>query len=220
MKRFVRAMELDDISQAAAIEREAFPPPWPPTNFKRDLTVNTLTRYLVAGEDRDRTIRPAIEPECSNSTTLASESRFGAIRAFIGRLFNGDHNRDVSSQLILGFAVIWFLADEAHLANIAVREAYRQQGIGEQLLISVVKLAMEQKSSFVTLEVRASNKAAQALYSKYGFKEVGVRNNYYSDNQEDAVLMTVDGITSASFRKEFHILTKAFTERSGGRMAV
>jgi len=91
------------------------------------------------------------------------------------------------------------MADEAHLANIAVRLDRRREGIGELLLIAVIDLAIERQARFFTLEVRASNKEAQALYGKFGLIEVGTRRGYYMDNKEDAVIMTADNITSQSY---------------------
>jgi ribosomal-protein-alanine N-acetyltransferase len=93
---------------------------------------------------------------------------------------------------IVGYAGLWFIVDEAHLTSIAVREEQRRRGIGEQLLKASLQLAAARQAAMMTLEVRASNQAAQALYEKYGFKTVGVRRGYYTDNHEDAYLMTVD----------------------------
>jgi len=116
---------------------------------------------------------------------------------------------------IVGFAGIWLLADEAHIVNIAVRQACRRQGIGELLLISLIELALGLEASLVTLEVRASNSAARCLYGKYGFTVRGVRRGYYSDNREDAVIMTVDNINSTLFRQYLGRLKKAHSERWG-----
>ncbi|MCJ7523144.1 MAG: ribosomal protein S18-alanine N-acetyltransferase [Dehalococcoidia bacterium] len=196
-------MELEDIPQVSEIEREAFPPPWPQTNFKRDLTVNTLTRYLVIFKESQEPGLQSAYPDVSNSSELSPISKLGSLMAAIGHFFNRKNGIKPARQLILGFAGLWFMADEAHLANIAVREAYRQRGAGELLLISIIELAIEQNARFITLEVRESNKAAQTLYQKYGFVDVGVRHSYYTDNKEDAILMTVEGVCKSSYREEF-----------------
>ena len=99
------------------------------------------------------------------------------------RRFNPDRSPDTKPspsirQYIVGFAGIWVLADEAHITNIAVRQRYQLRGIGELLLISIIDLAKELKASIMTLEVRTSNIAAQNLYSKYGFTQVGIRRDY------------------------------------------
>ena len=103
-------------------------------------------------------------------------------------------------EYIIGFTGFWIMADEAHITNIAVRELQRRQGIGELLLISTIDLATELNARIITLEVRASNTAAQNLYGKYGFTQTGLRRGYYIDNREDAVLMSAENISSAPFQ--------------------
>lgn len=78
---------------------------------------------------------------------------------------------------------------------IAVREAYRQRGIGELLLISAIDQAAELRAHTVTLEVRVSNTSAQSLYTKYRFSQTGIRRGYYTDNKEDGIVMTTPDIT-------------------------
>jgi ribosomal-protein-alanine N-acetyltransferase len=211
----VRTMELKDIPQVSEIEREAFPPPWPATNFKRDLTVNTLTHYLVAYETshsgKDGPVFPA-SGDLHHAPSVTAPHR---MRSLLGRLLARDTSPRPLEQRILGFAGVWFMVDEAHLSNIAVREGYQQRGIGELLVISVIKLAIDQSACCVTLEVRAGNEAARRLYRKCGFNEVGVRRSYYTDNKEDAVLMTADAITSAPFPDNFRRLREAYSRRWG-----
>ena len=211
---YIRAMELRDIPQVSQIERKAFPPPWPASNFKRELTANSLTHYLVAYEEMPEPTEPAAEVQAVNNSS-PPKSRLEALRFGLRRLFGGRGRPAVPSQFILGFAGLWFMVDEAHLANIAVREDYRHQGIGERLLISAIELAIEHEERFFTLEVRGSNKIAQALYRKYGLIEVGTRRGYYIDNKEDAVIMTAEGITSALYEKRFQSLKQAHAQKWG-----
>lgn len=209
---FTRAMEIRDISQVSQIEREAFPPPWPATNFKRELTSNILTNYLVACEEMPKPAGTVIMAEAGNNPS-PPKTRLESLRLGLRRLFGGKERLEIPTQFILGFAGLWFMADEAHLANIAVREVYRHQGIGERLLISTIELAIARDARYFTLEVRASNKIAQALYRKYGLIEVGTRRGYYIDNKEDAVIMTADGITSAHYLSRFQKLKEAHAQR-------
>jgi ribosomal-protein-alanine N-acetyltransferase len=118
-------------------------------------------------------------------------------------------------QLVTGFAGFWLMAGEAHIVNLAVRHSHRRQGIGELLLICLVELAMEMEASLITLEVRASNTSARRLYSKYGFTTRGLRKRYYSDNREDAVIMTADDINSSPYRIRLKQLKKAHSEKWG-----
>jgi ribosomal-protein-alanine N-acetyltransferase len=125
---------------------------------------------------------------------------------------------DEGEQYITGFAGLWMLVDEAHITNIAVREKHRRQGIGEALLIAVIELAIELGAHLITLEVRASNAEAQKLYAKYGFVRVGLRRGYYTDNREDAVLMSIEDVKSAE--AQLGRLKRAFTDqRSAMRRA-
>ncbi|MFC1925787.1 ribosomal protein S18-alanine N-acetyltransferase, partial [Chloroflexota bacterium] len=116
---------------------------------------------------------------------------------------------------ILGYASMWLMVDEAHLTSIAVRETHRRRGVGELLLISIIDLAMHLKAQIVTLEVRSSNLAAQALYEKYGFIEVGLRRGYYSDDGEDAVIMTAENIASAFYQARLEDLRHRCGRRGG-----
>ena len=123
----------------------------------------------------------------------------------------GEHGR----QYIVGLAGFWIMAGEAHIVNIAVRESYRRQGIGELLLISLIELAIEKDANLITLEVRASNNTAQRLYYKYGFTLKGIRRGYYSDDREDAVIMTVEEIYSESFKERLNLLKQAHFKKWG-----
>jgi ribosomal-protein-alanine N-acetyltransferase len=105
------------------------------------------------------------------------------------------------------------MAGEAHITTIGVRQAYQRLGIGELLLISTIDLALIRQAEVITLEVRLSNTAAQELYQKYGFTKRGVRRGYYTDNREDAVIMTTDTLTSAPFQSQFQLLKRAYAER-------
>lgn len=91
---------------------------------------------------------------------------------------------------ILGYAGLTVVLDEGYINNIAVREEYRKQGIASALLDVFVRFAQAHQLAFLTLEVRASNSAAIALYQKHGFERVGERKNYYEAPKEDAILMT------------------------------
>jgi len=103
--------------------------------------------------------------------------------------------------------------NEVHIIAIAVRNDYRQMGIGEGLLISTIEMANQLDANVITLEVRVSNKIAQALYKKYGFQIVGTHSKYYSNNDEDATLMSTDDITSAPFQSCFRQLKDAHKQK-------
>lgn len=90
---------------------------------------------------------------------------------------------------IIGYMGLWIVIGEAHVTNIAIWPGCRGQGWGEYLLRSVMTKMIGSGVYRMTLEVRVSNSTAQNLYHKLGFKPAGVRKKYYSDNQEDAIIM-------------------------------
>jgi len=91
---------------------------------------------------------------------------------------------------ILAYGGFWGMGPEAHIVTIATHPDRRRQGLGRLLLTAMIERAQAGGATEVTLEVRASNHAAQTLYAQLGFEIVGRRKRYYRDNGEDAVLMT------------------------------
>ena len=90
------------------------------------------------------------------------------------------------------------MVDEAHITTFAIHPAWRRQHIGERLLLEFVDVAIARCAREMTLEVRLSNLPARRLYEKFGFRPVGVRPRYYSDDDEDALIMTTLPLSDAS----------------------
>ena len=93
---------------------------------------------------------------------------------------------------VIGHCGMWIVLDECHITNIAVLQAYRGNGIGEQLLKKAQTFCREMDVALMTLEVRVSNDVAQNMYRKLGFQDGGIRKNYYTDNRENARVMWVE----------------------------
>jgi ribosomal-protein-alanine N-acetyltransferase len=202
----LRLMSKGDIPQVSEIDHEAFPTMWPPPNYRRELG-NRIAHYIVAYDDEQEAEEPTLK-----TTYRGSSPRF---LSRLRRLFSSGEPAPATKDYIFGFAGFWILAGEVHITNIAVREKHRRRGMGELMLISLINMAMKLEASLITLEVRASNTAAQDLYSKYGFAKVGVRRGYYSDNREDGVLMSLEAITSAPVQENLQQLKRAHLERWG-----
>lgn len=113
---------------------------------------------------------------------------------------------------IVGYAGMWVIMDEAHITTIAVDPIYRGQHIGERLLIGLIDAALDKGARWMTLEVRKSNTSAQALYHKYGFREIGIRRGYYSDNREDALVMWTGNLREAEFQGRYAGLKRQLEE--------
>ena len=93
---------------------------------------------------------------------------------------------------IIGYCGTWVVIDEAHVTNVAIMPGYRGKKLGEALMTKLMSVARELGARSMTLEVRVTNHVAQSLYRKLGFQNGGIRKNYYSDNQEDALVMWVN----------------------------
>lgn len=93
---------------------------------------------------------------------------------------------------VIGYCGSWIVIDEAHITNVAILPKYRGKKLGEALMKKMIDVAEEMGAKTMTLEVRVTNHVAQSLYRKLGFQDGGIRKQYYTDNQEDALVMWVN----------------------------
>lgn len=193
----IRPMAADDVAQISDIERESFTSIWPEAAYQRELG-NKLARYLVIVEQPPAPGAPPHPPRL-----------FGALRRMVGSA----EGTAQPGERVIGFIGLWLMVGEAHIVTVAVRERFRRMGIGERLLIAALEMARGYEQEVVTLEVRKSNEAAQRMYEKYGFDRVGLRVRYYTDNNEDAVIMTTPDLESDAYR----LLVESLTERHRAR---
>jgi ribosomal-protein-alanine N-acetyltransferase len=101
---------------------------------------------------------------------------------------------------VVGFAGVWLMVDDAHVTTFAVHPDWRRQAIGRQLLLNLAELSVAIGARRMTLEVRVSNGAAQALYRSFGFEIAGRRPRYYTDDGEDALIMTTPELDDPRMR--------------------
>ena len=200
MSYSLRPMHWEDISQVAAIEREAFPTIWSGTNYSKELK-NPQIEYLVCIHRGELALELPQKPRWSLLNIL--------------RRRPPPPGRIEGVEKLVGFVGLWFMGGEGHIVAIAVREEYRGQGIGELLLLGAVELTLRHGQQVVTLEVRISNTVAQKLYTKYGFSQVGLRKGYYSDNREDAYVMSTDTLSAAQYQELLATRRAQFVERYG-----
>ena len=164
----VEPMQAADVDEVLAIERATFRFPWSGTAFLSDLRLP----YAVW-----RVARPATAP--TSPGVAAGRPRWGVA-------FRRPARRAV--RPVVGYAGLQVILDEGHITNVAVHPDHRRQGIGELLLLDLFEQAFPRGVLRLTLEVRASNLVARALYQKYGFEVEGRRLRYYGDG-EDALIM-------------------------------
>ena len=193
----LRPMRVADLPQVNEIETQSFPSAWPTSAYKRELQRNNLARYVVAA-------RPEPPP---------APERTGLDRVIFGIRGVFHTNAESPSEYIAGFLGLWLMVDEGHIVTIAVRPSERRKGVGELLLLAAFDLAREKGLHVLTLECRVSNLAAQALYDKYGFQRVGIRKRYYTDNNEDALIMTTPSTKDPAYRARIEELRRCHHER-------
>lgn len=90
---------------------------------------------------------------------------------------------------VVGYAGVWVILDEGHVTNIAIHPSARGKKLGKKLMLELMATAIARGVERMTLEVRVSNVVAQRLYEKLGFISHGIRKGYYTDNNEDAIIM-------------------------------
>jgi ribosomal-protein-alanine N-acetyltransferase len=104
---------------------------------------------------------------------------------------------------IIGYGGMWRMYDEAHVTTIGVRRDLQHRGYGRALFAGLVQAAYDMGAKWVTLEVRTTNENAMRMYEAFGFKVIGRRKGYYTDNGEDAIVMWSDSIHSPRFRRAY-----------------
>lgn len=205
MKLVVERMELEDVGQVLEVDRESYTLPWPASAYRREILHNRNARYLV--------LRCLSDSELDSARGAEEEQKPRLPFPFLRWTRGGDGHHVGRPGQIIGYAGMWLMIDEAHITTIAVRESWRGRGLGELLLASMIQSAHEMGAERLTLEVRVSNESAQNLYRKYGFQEGGLRRRYYSDNNEDAYIMTTNSIANNQYRAQFDSLVDVLRAR-------
>ena len=210
-------MTQDDVPEVSRVERRCFPNPWPASAYRRELQNPAQNYYVVLrGEsDADDAHRVAGNEEAAGSSSRPLPRR-SLLPIGIGRRPSSNGS---SQSPIVGFAGMWMAFDEAHITTIGVEPADRGRGFGELLLLCMVDEAIARGANWLTLEVRVSNVAAQSLYRKYGFTVHGTRKRYYSDNNEDALIMWSPALSDPAFRAEVERRRRALVDRLAPHLA-
>jgi len=94
-----------------------------------------------------------------------------------------------AGKLLVGMIVVWVNGEKAHIGTLAVKPGYRRRGIAQHLLAEALLECNRRQVQQVTLEARIGNQKAQQLYQRFGFQQVGLKQGYYQDSNEDAILM-------------------------------
>jgi ribosomal-protein-alanine N-acetyltransferase len=120
---------------------------------------------------------------------------------------------------IVAYGGIWVILEDSHITTIAVHPDHRGLKLGEEMLLKLLDEAITQGASWITLEVRESNDAAQKLYRKYGFTTVSTRRGYYSDNGENALVMWAGNLKGELYAARLRVLRAALEAEIAQRTA-
>ena len=171
----IELMREADVNTVQEIEREIFATPWPRNAYYRELASRASAHYVVL---RHEGMTEGIElPKHFRSPDL--------------------------DPTIVGYGGMWRMYDEAHVTTIGVRHDLQHHGYGRILFAGLVQASYDMGAKWITLEVRTTNDNAMKMYEAFGFKVIGRRKGYYTDNGEDAIVMWSDSIHSPRFRRAF-----------------
>ncbi len=196
MPYVIEPMTLEDLPEVHAVEVQSVPTPWPISAYRRELNNPAGNHYVVCrwrSPDGNAAERPEPRPPQ---------------RGFLPFLHRQPESPPPAAPIV-GFAGMWVQLDEAHVTIIAVTPSHRGRGVGELIFTHLMDEALRRGATWVTLEVRVSNQRAQALYGKYGFTVQGTRRHYYSDDGEDAYVMSSPPINSMEYRQHYAALRRA-----------
>lgn len=208
MRYAIDQMTMADVPRVVEIERLAYPSTWPPSAYRKELQDNRWAHYIVLRDKHIAEERATVPPQ---EVEKPRKNRLFPLSLLPSRPSIITPSPELDS--IIGFAGLWLMVDEAHVTTIATHPGFRRLGLGELLLVSLIDIAYSIGAKWVTLEARVSNYKAQNLYRKYGFREAGIRHRYYSDNQEDAVIMWTDEINSPAYKQRFQELKAALYQK-------
>jgi ribosomal-protein-alanine N-acetyltransferase len=161
----LRYMTVEDLAQVVEIDAASFRPAWPERSYRFELNESQIS-FMVSLE------------KCEERGVTGFQRLLNTLRR--------QQNGTVPQPVIVGYAGLWKIADEAHISTIASHPDYRGRKYGEIMLAGMIGRAIALGAAYIVLEVRVSNKVAQALYSKYNFAIHGIKQDYYHQDKEDA----------------------------------
>jgi [ribosomal protein S18]-alanine N-acetyltransferase len=198
---FIEPMRESDLPRIQEIERQAFSTPWSAATYLRELRAVDQCRYIVARSSLER----------PRYLDRESSHRRGWLAQMLPGLFGPP--AAASPYPVVGYGGVWLTVDEGHITTIASAPEVRRRGVGELILNGLIDAARDLGANHLTLEVRVSNTPAQALYLKYGFEARGTRRRYYTDNNEDALIMWAGPLDSPAYQQRLRELRLALAGR-------
>src|SRR5919205_2773179 len=199
MRFAIEEMRSEHIPAISAIDRAVYPIPWPIHSYRSELHNRTAYYIVACRVDADAHVDTPAEVAAGGGP--ASPGLLSRLARLLRPGTTVTPAEEVELRRVVGYAGLWLMVNEAHITTIAVAPEYQGRGLGELLLTSLIDKAIELNALCLTLEVRVSNHVAQSLYRKYTFHETGLRRRYYSDNGEDAKIMTTEDLDTPHFQE-------------------
>jgi [ribosomal protein S18]-alanine N-acetyltransferase len=167
-----------------------------------------LTRMRRRHLRRVLAIEAQVYPRPWSASLFLSELAQRTTRTYLVAKSGGD---------VVGYSGMMFMGEEAHVTNIAVDPHLHGHKIGTRLLLAMTTEAIARGARVISLEVRVSNRVAQAMYEKFGFSAVGVRKGYYIETNEDALIMSVENARSTDYRMRLQSIRDELDRERGLR---
>lgn len=166
-----------------------------------------LTRMRRRHLRRVLSIEARVYPRPWSMSLFLSELAQRTTRSYLVAKHEGD---------VIGYAGMMFTGKEAHVTNIAVDPDFHVRKVGSRLLLTIITEAVARGAEVISLEVRVTNEAAQAMYRKFGFVTAGIRKGYYIETNEDALVMVVENAMSTEYRLLLSQIRSELDELMGG----
>lgn len=161
----------------------------------KDIYVNIRPANI---NDIDRIME--IEPEAFGKHHWSKQSFTNEFSGNYSRYFIAETEEEPKN--LIGYIGYWMIQDEGHITTLAVSPFYKRNHIADILLYTLINDSYQFNIKWLTLEVRSSNIPAINLYKKYRFKQLGIRKNYYQDNNEDALILWTENINNEDYLNE------------------
>ena len=198
MYYFTERMIEADIERVREIERRSFSTLWSAATYRHEIRDNPSARYIV--------VRASAVPP----PPAQPPARRGLLTRLLPWLAPP---APPNPHQIVGYGGVWRSVNEGHITAIAVVPEHRGRGVGELVLNGLIDQAITLDAEILALEVRVSNTNAQQLYLKYGFRPLGTRQRYYTDNSEDALMMWTESIRAPGYQQHLTLLRAALFAR-------
>lgn len=205
----VAAMTPADLDAIMLLERQCFTDPWTRHMYLTDLTQNEMATYLTL-----RVVLADTTARTASSEWQAAEYGWQTAHGPEAPSAGGARPAALSQRAstIVAYGGFWLMMDQAHIATIASHPDWRGCGLGQQLMLALLDVAIARGASTSTLEVRANNQPAQQLYLKLGYQFVGRRRRYYRDG-EDGLIMTTPPLSDPAIQARLDVARAETSER-------